>query len=312
MSTALPVILIGGYLGAGKTTLVNHLLRHAQGRRIAVLVNDFGEINIDADLMEGTAAGVISLAGGCLCCSFGEDLVGTLQTLARGSDTRPDVVLIELSGVALPVPVARSIKLALGVEVVGTLVVADASAIQRQICDRYVGETVRQQLRDADWVLVNKSGLVTPGARGEQSRLLAEMAPLAQIMVTDAHDIEPDLVLGWRAEPPDTQHVLAAMEARPIGWSRRYAQDIFTSRSFTLRANTDLSELGRALAAHDCGALRAKGLTVDASGRGRVLQVSAGHWQIDFAPAQDNPCLVVIGPRESMASDPQFFSRLGL
>ena len=96
MLTALPVVIIGGYLGAGKTTLINHVLRNAGGRRVAVLVNDFGEINIDADLIEGATAGVLSLSGGCLCCSFGDDLVGTLQALAQG-DGRPDVVLIELS-----------------------------------------------------------------------------------------------------------------------------------------------------------------------------------------------------------------------
>ncbi|MFZ4479424.1 MAG: CobW family GTP-binding protein [Rhodoferax sp.] len=309
--TPLPVVIIGGYLGAGKTTLINHVLRDAGGRRVAVLVNDFGEINIDADLIEGAAAGVLSLSGGCLCCSFGDDLVGTLQALSQG-DARPDVVLIELSGVALPAPVARSIKLARGAEVAGTLVLVDASAIQRQIGDRYVGDTVRQQLRDADRILVNRSGLLTPGAQHEQSGWLAGIAPLAQIMASDAHDIDSDLVLGWRAEPPDSQHVLAAMEARPIGRSRLCAQDVFSSRSFTLGASMDLSELGRALAAHDFGALRAKGLTVDASGRGRALQVSAGHWQIDVAPAPDNARLVVIGPRESMASDPLFFSRLGL
>ncbi len=83
MTQSVPAVLIGGYLGAGKTTLVNHLLRHANGRRIAVLVNDFGEVSIDADLIVGAEGGVLSLAGGCVCCSFGSDLVGT-QIRARG------------------------------------------------------------------------------------------------------------------------------------------------------------------------------------------------------------------------------------
>ena len=98
MVDPLPTVVIGGYLGAGKTTLVNHLLRHADGRRVAVLVNDFGDVNIDADLIEGADAGVLSLSGGCLCCSFGDDLVGTLLALQRRQPP-PDVVLIELSGV---------------------------------------------------------------------------------------------------------------------------------------------------------------------------------------------------------------------
>ena len=75
MSDAVPVTLIGGYLGAGKTTLVNHLLRNADGRRLAVLVNEFGELPIDADLIEARDGNLISISGGCICCSFGSDLL---------------------------------------------------------------------------------------------------------------------------------------------------------------------------------------------------------------------------------------------
>ena len=74
MTVPLPVIILGGYLGAGKTTLVNHLLRHAGGRRIAVLGNEFGELPIDEDLIEAKGDDLISIAGGCICCSFGGDL----------------------------------------------------------------------------------------------------------------------------------------------------------------------------------------------------------------------------------------------
>ncbi len=307
----LPVVIIGGYLGAGKTTLINHLLRNAGGRRVAVLVNDFGEINIDADLIEGAAAGVVSLSGGCLCCSFGDDLVGTLQALAQGA-ARPDVVVIELSGVALPRPVSRSIKLAPAVEVAGTLVLADASAIERQASDRYVGETVHQQLRDADWILLNKSDLARPDPARTLATWLAETAPQARVMVCGAREIEPALVLGWRADATDASRASAAMAGRPIGWSRRSAMSVFASRSFTLPANIDLSALARALAAPGSGVLRAKALAVDAHGRGCSLQVSAGRWQIDAAPAPGSPRLVVIGLKEQMNSDARFFSRLGL
>ncbi|MCG6953324.1 MAG: GTP-binding protein, partial [Betaproteobacteria bacterium] len=106
----LPVTVIGGYLGAGKTTLVNHLLRHAGGKRLAVLVNDFGELPIDADLIESQNDAVISLAGGCLCCSFGSDLLGAVNSLTRRVP-RPDQLLIEASGVALPDAIAASLSL---------------------------------------------------------------------------------------------------------------------------------------------------------------------------------------------------------
>ena len=102
----LPAVVVGGWLGAGKTTLVNHLLRHAGGRRIAVLVNDFGEVSIDADLIVGAEGGLLSLAGGCMCCSWGDDLFGTLARL-RAREPAPEVLLVETSGVAQPAAVAR-------------------------------------------------------------------------------------------------------------------------------------------------------------------------------------------------------------
>ncbi|MBL8319631.1 MAG: GTP-binding protein, partial [Burkholderiaceae bacterium] len=78
-----PTVVVGGYLGAGKTTLVNELLRQAEGQRIAVLVNDFGELTIDADLIVGASGDVLALAGGCVCCSFGADLIGTLRQVLQ-------------------------------------------------------------------------------------------------------------------------------------------------------------------------------------------------------------------------------------
>ena len=99
----IPVTVIGGYLGAGNTTLVNHLLREREGRRIAVLVNDFGELSIDHDLIESKDGNVMRLAGGCvcICCSFGSDLVAALMVMPDMLP-RPEHILIETSGVALP------------------------------------------------------------------------------------------------------------------------------------------------------------------------------------------------------------------
>ena len=83
----IPVTLIGGYLGAGKTTLVNQVLRAAAGQRLTVLVNDFGDVNIDADLIETTSDRLWQLAGGCVCCAIGSDLIGALQAIERAATT---------------------------------------------------------------------------------------------------------------------------------------------------------------------------------------------------------------------------------
>ena len=208
----LPVVIIGGYLGAGKTTLVNHLLRHAQGHRVAVLVNDFGSVNIDAELLsaqaQGSQAGVISLAGGCLCCSFGDDLVGTLQSLQQRQPAM-DVVLIELSGVALPAPVARTVGLARGVELVGCLVVADALQVRQQAADTYVGETVCQQLQQANGLLLNKAGLLqqTLNERDAAQALLdteawlCTLAPQAPCLTFEATELPAPWVWDWCQAP---------------------------------------------------------------------------------------------------------------
>ncbi len=297
----LPTVVIGGYLGAGKTTLVNHLLRHAQGRRIAVLVNDFGDVNIDAALIEDTAAGVLSLSGGCLCCSFGDDLVGTLGGLAR-RDPAPDVCLIELSGVALPAAVVATARLAPAVDVVATLVVADAAHIRSQAADRYVGDTVRAQLAQAEWVMLNKADLVDATALQETASWLGQGWPQARVWSVASHAALPglltELLLGWHANnqgahPPGQRS--GALATRPISALRGGAAEVFESRSFPLSTETDLALLGAALAAPASGVLRAKGMA-----GGRLLQVAAGRWSVTHHPGGELQTLVMIGLRGHM------------
>lgn len=105
---AVPVILVTGFLGAGKTTLINHLLTANGGQRLAAVVNDFGAINIDADLIAENADGVMSLANGCICCSLQGDLLRTLSTLLR-REPPPEGIVIETSGVSDPAEVVRSL-----------------------------------------------------------------------------------------------------------------------------------------------------------------------------------------------------------
>lgn len=289
----LPATLVAGYLGAGKTTLVNHLLRHAGGRRIAVLVNDFGSVEIDAALIESRDESVIGLAGGCLCCSFGDDLVGTLNRLAA-ANPRPDVLLIELSGVALPGAVARTVRLARGVELAGTLVLADAAQIRRQAGDTYVGDTVRQQLADADWVLVNKPDLAAEQALRELPGWLATLAPRARVLVCAAEQVAPELVLGWRA--PAHQNDSWTFTAKAIGADARAAA-VFSSRRATLAPGHDLQALGAALADSASGVLRAKGFARDVDGAPWLLQVAGSQWRVTAAASASPVGLVLIGLR---------------
>ncbi len=123
-----PLTIVGGFLGAGKTTLVNHLLRHADGRRLAVLVNDFGAVNIDAALIAGRAGDVVRLTNGCLCCSIGDSFVDALIAVMRGP-VLPDHVVIEASGVADPGRVAELAYLDPAFSLHGVVVLADAERV---------------------------------------------------------------------------------------------------------------------------------------------------------------------------------------
>ena len=300
----LPVVLIAGYLGAGKTTLVNHLLRQAQGRRIAVLVNDFGSINIDAELIATSAAGdepragVLSLAGGCLCCSFGDDLVGTLAALQRRTPA-PDVCLIELSGVALPASVARTVRLLPTAEVVATLVVADAEHIGRQASDRYVGDTVMQQLKAADWLMLNKADLVSAAELQATAAWLQAAAPQARQWAGPVQAVLPELLLGWHSEAATAP--TAAFSSRPMAsvtGPSAAANTLFESRSLALPAGADLYRLGARLASAGSGVLRAKALLA-----GQLLQVAGGRWAVTSAPGITTSQLVVIGLRGPLFGD---------
>jgi len=123
MSSAMPVTIIGGYLGSGKTTLINHLLRNANGIRLAVMVNDFGNLAIDAELIEAQDGDVISLSGGCICCSYGDDLSAALLKLQTGG-VPPEHIFIEASGVALPGAIGKTLSLLRAYRLDGIVVLA--------------------------------------------------------------------------------------------------------------------------------------------------------------------------------------------
>ena len=286
----LPAIVIGGYLGAGKTTLVNHLLREApaQGnRRIAVLVNDFGDINIDADLIEGQQGDVLALSGGCICCSFGADLVGALESVAQ-RELAPDVVLIESSGVALPGAVARSAKLARGISLDAVVVVADAETLRERAADIYVGDTVMQQLCDADLLLLNKTDLVGGAVLEGLHRWLVEQNLHAPLIDIFHGAIEPDVVLGLRRSP------------RSSAWrGTAPASELFESRSIELPDPVDPPTLAAQLAS--C-TLRAKGWVHDAQGQRWLVQVVGARWSVTpTPPSEESSRLVLIGLKHSLA-----------
>jgi G3E family GTPase len=320
---ALSTIVLGGYLGAGKTTLLNHLLRHAQGRRIAVMVNDFGDIGIDADLIESTDGEVMNLAGGCICCSVGSDLVAALMALPQRV-APPDLVLIETSGVALPGSVARGARLAPGIEIDGVVVVVDAETIRLRAQNRHVGDTVLQQLTDADLLVLNKIDLVAPPMLAATRHWLSGVTPRARIVESLNAGVPAELILGLADDTPasasqsslsssagsssDKTSAAAALQTgegrlRPI--RTMAAGDRFETFSFRIAGRLDAQALAAALSDPAQGVLRAKGLVQGLNGEPLVIQTVGARSRVSPAAAgvidPDRPArLIVIGLRNTL------------
>lgn len=194
---AIPMSVVGGFLGAGKTTLLNSLLRDAAGVRYAVLVNDFGDLAIDGDLVVEHGGETIALANGCICCTIGDDLLLTLMRLLERPET-PDHILVEASGIADPRPIADVAVLHKGLVRDAVIVLVDAETVREKAADRYVGDTVDRQLAAADVIVLNKCDLIDAGERQSLRAWLAEQAPDAVVVDAEFARAPAALLLGAR------------------------------------------------------------------------------------------------------------------
>jgi G3E family GTPase len=275
MTVPIPVTLIGGYLGAGKTTLVNSLLRNAAGRRIAVLVNEFGALPIDGDLIVARGDNLISISGGCICCSFGSDLVAALIEM-KGRGDSIDHLLIETSGVALPRSIVQSIELLPGLAIDGVIVVADAETIEDRARDRYMSDTVLGQFASADIILLNKIDLVSRERLAATSGWLTKTVPGARILPVRNADIPPDVILGH--DP-----------ARHVDKSRMPVSEHRTADYETLSVEIDsprdAERLASGLTDPALGLLRAKGFIRKPDGTLATLHVVGRRSVVAPAPS---------------------------
>lgn len=182
----IPAIIVTGFLGSGKTTLIKHVMAHAGSRRIALIVNEFGEVGIDGDLLKGcgdaSCSDIVELANGCICCTVADDFLPTMMKLLE-RDEPPDHIIIETSGLALPQPLVRAFgwpQVRARVTVDGVIAVVDADALaggrfahdeqalnDQRLADEAldhdspIRELFEDQIAAADIILLNKADLVT-------------------------------------------------------------------------------------------------------------------------------------------------------
>ena len=193
----IPVTIISGFLGAGKTSLLNHILNADHGLRVAVLVNDFGEINIDAELISGVSGeSTINLSNGCICCSIRDDLLEAIVQLIQ-RPAPPEYIVLETSGVSDPMAVSLTFmarELRSGVRVDSMLTVVDSEQIYQ--VDRKHRELALDQIAMADIVVLNKVDLVNDEKREELADFVKNLVPRARILETTHGKVPLDLVLG--------------------------------------------------------------------------------------------------------------------
>lgn len=191
---SLPVTIIGGYLVAGKTRLLNRILSGGHGQRIAVIVNDFGALNVDAGLIVSHEGDTVSLSNGCVCCSASDGTGEVLKSFIR-READFDRILIEMSGVAEPARLAQLVA-AFQLPVDGVIVMADAEQLPAQLANRYSGRSVARSLAQADLILVNKIDLVDTDALARTETALERHAPGVRHIRSRSGDVLAEVLFG--------------------------------------------------------------------------------------------------------------------
>jgi cobalamin biosynthesis protein CobW len=216
----IPATIVTGFLGAGKTSLVRHLLAHAGGRRLAVLVNEFGELGIDRELLTGcgdvacTEDDIVELANGCICCTVADDFLPTFTALLDRA-APPEHILIETSGLALPKPLVQAFawpEVKTRTTVDGVLAVIDAAevAADRHTIDpllshdQPIAEVFEDQLACADLAILNKTDLLDPAALDAlKMRIAARLRPGVRLFAASHGRVPIAVALGIAAAAED-------------------------------------------------------------------------------------------------------------
>lgn len=284
----IPVTILGGYLGAGKTTLINHLLTTSHGRPVTVLVNDFGAVNIDANLITDRADQLIALSNGCVCCSIEDDLAAAIDAQIRRTPA-PEHIVIEASGVAEPARIASYAQNWPGLKLAAVVCVVDAETIRERASNKFVGRVVQRQIRAASLIVLNKIDMIDAESLAGLSSWLDELASGASIVSSTYGNIDPARLLSVS----DAQGAVTYASDDDDRSAR------FFDAVITLPDPVDVDKLRGMLASAPPSIHRMKGFIADAaSGQTMLVQCAGKRLSIDRYPGGETSpplALVLIG-----------------
>ena len=304
MTEKIPATVITGFLGAGKTTLVRHLLQNSGGRRIALIVNEFGDVGIDGEILKAcgsdacTEDDIIELSNGCICCTVADEFIPTIEKLLA-SPRRPDHIVIETSGLALPQPLVRAfnwpeIKSRVTVDGVITLVDGKALAEGRFADDEEaiaaqraadpnvdhenpIQELFNDQLNSADMVLLNKSDLLSADElRKISNDLKPQLRKGTSLVQTSQGVLDVAILLGQKANAEDDMH--NRLSTHEMEGETQHDHNDFITFIVNLPSGLDqkslLARIRNTIEAHDI--LRLKGFATMPGSDARLLIQAVG------------------------------------
>jgi cobalamin biosynthesis protein CobW len=274
----IPALVVSGFLGSGKTTLVRHMLADAKhrGLRVAVVSNEFGELGIDGALLSRDTEDYVELDGGCVCCRLSDELVDTLQMLRER--VQPDRLIIETSGVALPFEVQLNFwrePISDWIENDVVVVVVNAEQLAEK---RDLDGTFEQQVSSADLLLLNQLDRVAPDAPAQLEAALRQIEPDAPLVRAVHADVDPDLLF-----PPTPGDTREQRRQRPDR-AEPHQHEAYATEELAVSSGVDPEALIERLRA--IAPLRAKGF-VETSAGVRLVQGVGPRIElseIDFAP----------------------------
>jgi G3E family GTPase len=301
--TGIPVTILAGFLGSGKTTMLRHLLQGGHGLKLAAVVNDVGAVNIDAALVANSDNDVIELTNGCSCCALGPELGRTIDELANRAEP-PDGILVEASGIADPAGIDAVVAGNVRARLDGIITVIDAAALNSWLDNPATAPLLQRQLDAAHLLALNKAELVDAGELAAITARLAELAPGRPVIATEMGRLDPGVALG-----------AALHGARPEPMHSPHDADRFAARSISVTQPMARRRLVAFLDNPPTGLLRVKGFveTLEDPGRQQSVQAVGRMWRIEPVelagagkPVENN--LVLIG----LANQVETWGRLSL